>query len=252
MSDVINRSQLGRTGEYGQEFPVNNTGLPPTPLNSGWMDKKVASAYPVIDNVRVAKKRLKKAGFHWNSQGLLVDPRGQVVSARILADAGATDWIEDAQLIAQDLKAIGLSASVQISSVISSDLANGDYKLAMWFTPSGPGPYYNLNPLMSSSYSAPIGQPASANYERFNNTQANQLLNNYPKEFTAAEQHQTIDQLQAIFAENLPVIPLLDFPSWDQYNTSQLVGMPTAKNPYAAVFASPFDAQYILTQLHLK
>ena len=252
MSDVINRPQLAKIGEYGQEYPVNNTGLPPTPLNQGWMDNQVAKQYPVVYSVSQAKKLLKKAGFKWNSKGQLLDPHGKVVSARVMADAGATDWIEDANLISGDLKSLGISSTVQVSSVVSSDLANGTYTLAMWYTPTGPGPYYNMNALLNTSYGAKIGQPAAGNYERFNNSAVNKLLNEYPSTFSTAAQHQIMNQLQGIFAKNLPIIPLLDFPSWDQYNTASIVGMPTAKDPYAAVFASPFDAQYILTQMHLK
>ena len=42
-----------------------------------------------------------------------------------------------------------------------------------------------------------------------------------------------MDQLQELFAENAPVVPLFPGPKWGAYNTTRFTGFPDEDNPYA-------------------
>lgn len=251
ISYSIDRAKLGRLGEYGYETPANATGLPDNPANEKYISKSVVSQYPLAYNQSKAKTILKAAGFTWNSGGQLIDPHGKPVTPTMIALSGATDWISDAQLISGELKAIGITASVDTPSysTFDSDLADGSFDLAIDNTSSGPGPYYIYNPLLSSSFTAPEGQSAPSNYERWNSSSANSLLSSYVSATSFSAQRSIMVQLEKMVASQLPVIPLLDFPSWEEYNTARFTGWPDAGNPYAMFAYNPFDTMYIFTHI---
>ena len=54
-------------------------------------------------------------------------------------------------------------------------------------------------------------------------------------------QRSLADELQRIFVDEAPAIPLYPNPSWAEYNTSRFEGFPSAQNPYADPSPNKFD-----------
>ncbi|NMP22264.1 ABC transporter substrate-binding protein [Sulfobacillus harzensis] len=253
LSYAINRKAITSRGEYNYETPANATGLPESKADQPVIDQSIVSQNPMTYDPSKARAILKKAGYTWNSKNQLIDPKGQPVSANIIAESGATDWVSDAQIIAKELDNFGINATVQTPSpsTFLSDLSNGNFQLGVYFTTYGPGPYFEYNTLLNSSFSAPIGHSATSNYERWINPQTNALLQQYTQEFTQSAQQATLDKIEQIMAKDLPVIPLMDFPAWEQYNNTDFTGFPSAHNQYAAM-ASPIDNMYVEAQLRKR
>ena len=253
LSYAINRQKIATLGEYGYETPANATGLPQSKADAPLIDQSIVKSHPLNYSPKTAKAILKSAGYTWTAQGRLIDPKGHPVSANIIAESGATDWISDAQIIAKELQAIGINARVQTPapSTFVSDLANGNFQLGVYFTSYGPGPYFEYNTLLNSKFSAPVGHSATSNFERWTSAKTDQLLQHYSQAVTPASQQASLNQIESVMAKNLPVIPLVDFPAWEQYNTTQFTGFPNVHNPYAA-FASPIDNMYIFAQIRKR
>ncbi len=253
LNHALNRTKLSKIGEYGYETPSNATGLPPTPLNRQYINSSIVKRYAPVYSPKKARAILQQAGFHWKG-GRLIDPKGQAVSMTIYATNGATDWVSDASIMANEFRAIGINARVATPSysTLAADLASGSYQAAVMRSfIGGPGPYYEYYPLLDSAFTAPVGKTAISNYERWSNPTTNRLLAEYVKTFSQVKRQQILNQLETIMAKDLPVIPFLDFPAWEQYNTSKFGGFPTAKNPYAELTRG-FDSEYVLAQIHQK
>jgi peptide/nickel transport system substrate-binding protein len=253
LSLAINRNKVAKLGEYGYETPVNATGLPNAPAYARYFDRSLIASHPLEYDPAKARAILKKLGFSWNSAGHLVDPKGQVVTAPILAISGATDWIADANIIAKELGAIGIVSRVHViaGSTFGADMAKGNFKLAISSTDGGPSPYYIYDPLLASAYSAPEGQNAPSNYERWINSKTDALLNEYATATTKSQKVSAMYALEKQFVKDMPVIPLMDFPAWDQYNTEHFTGFPTPKNPYAALDYG-FNYMYVIARIRPK
>lgn len=252
LNDVINRAQIARVGEEGYEVAANAVGLPANPLDGKELDASVDATYAPKVSLSKARALLKAAGFHWkNSQ--LISPKGQAVSMTVLATSGYTDQIADGGIMVPELRSLGINAVLKTpsGSTMTADLASGRFQAAFNFPSTGPGAYYEYYPLLDSAFSAPIGQTASSNYERWNNAATNKLLNEYAVAFSSTKRQAILDQLETIVAKDLPVIPITDAPDWEEYNTSQITGFPTAKDPYAE-FNYGFDNEYIFAQVHRK
>src|SRR5262249_48382184 len=145
------------------------------------------------------------------------------------------DWVMATQIIATHLKAAGMQVTVNPlnDNEYLSALATGTFDSAIAWTTPGPTPYYLYNALLSSSNTAPVGRAAASNWERWQDTQTDQLLAQYASSPDRTVQQQAIAGLEQIMVEQLPTIPLVEGVNWGEYSTARFIGWPDANNPYA-------------------
>lgn len=102
-----------------------------------------------------------------------------------------------------------------------------------------------------STNSAPIGQQASFNYERWIDPNTDKLLDEYASTTDPTIQQQAMAGIQKIMIEQLPAIPLTNEPYWYEYNTAHFTGWPDPSHLYAV--PSPYtapDDEVVLLNLH--
>jgi hypothetical protein len=110
----------------------------------------------------------------------------------------------------------------------------GQFQLAYDSSGSnGPSPFYELRGLLYGPNTAPIGQLASTNYERYSNPATDKLINEYGATADAAQQHAIVNQLEQVMLSQVPVIPITESVDWFQYDTSKFSGWVTQQDPYA-------------------
>ncbi|MBA2285149.1 MAG: ABC transporter substrate-binding protein, partial [Ktedonobacteraceae bacterium] len=251
ISSAIDRQQLWQIGESGYEPPAHPTGLVPYTFKD-YMDPQYAPVKFTVDTSK-ADQLLVGAGFTKGSDGIYADTKGKKLSFTLNVVSGYTDWITDCQLMAKELLNVGIKVNV---NTIAFDpyynaLQNGNYDMAMLWTNPGPTPYYIYDALLRSTNSAPVGQQANSNYERWMDANTDKVLNQYATSTDPAVQKQAILQLEKIMVEQLPAIPLMDEPFWYQYNTSKFVGWPDEQHPYAAPGSAEYpDIEYVILHLH--
>ena len=121
----------------------------------------------------------------------------------------------------------------------------------MSFTFPGPTPYFLYDSLLRSSNTAPIGQQANTNFERWSDSNTDQLLGQFASTTDPTVQQQAIAGIQKIMVDNLPSIPLTNEPYWSEYSTVHFTGWPDPNHQYA--LPSPFmapDDEIVLLNLH--
>ena len=232
MSYAIDRSKVSTDGEYGYEPPANQSGIV-TPTFSSWLDTSLTSQYDYTYDPAKAEQILTTAGFTKGSNGIFQNSAGQL-NFTVINIGGDSDFVADMQIVQQEFKAVGIGLTVDNLSenAFDSDLFNGDYQLAYYYETGGPTPYYEFRQWLDSANSAPIGQAASYNYERYENPATDALLNEYADTTSTTLQHQIMDQLQQVMLTQLPVIPIVESVDWYEYNTGAFTGWPTPSNPY--------------------
>jgi peptide/nickel transport system substrate-binding protein len=235
MSYAINRQRVSQVGEYGYEPPSNQTGIV-TPTFSSWLDSPQAAAYGngYAYNPAKAISILKAAGFTKGTDGIM-QKNGQKLSFTLINNGGFSDWVASVNVIQQELKAVGIQITPkdQAAPAYQSALYNGTYQLAYYAETGGPTPYYELRQWLYSGNSAPIGQPAATNFERYSNPATDALLGSYANTTSPAAQHAIVDKLQLVMLQQVPVIPVTEQVDWFQYDTGSFTGWPTPGNPYA-------------------
>jgi peptide/nickel transport system substrate-binding protein len=166
---------------------------------------------------------------------------------------GWTDWITDCQIMASSLKAIGMNVSVNSLSYNAyySAIQLGNYDTAISWTSPGPTPFFLLNALLNSKQTAPVGQTAATNYERWSDATTDSLLAQYATSTDANVQTQALYGLEKIMVEQVPAIPLVYGPEWNEYSTAHFTGWPSPDNPYALPSTWQYpDSEIVVLNLH--
>jgi peptide/nickel transport system substrate-binding protein len=254
MSYAIDRAKVSSIGESGYEPPANQAGIV-TPTFTSWLDKADLAKYGnYAYNPAKAKQLLASAGFKMGSGGVMTNAQGQKLAFNIINIGDYSDWVASVQVIQQELKAVGIQLTPDnlSNTDFDADLYNGKYQLAYYDQQTfGPSPYYELRDWLDSAGTAPIGQQAATNYERYSNPATDQLFTQYAASTSATQQHSIMNQIQGVMLSDLPIIPVVQAVDWYQYDDSSLTGWPTPGNPYAqpSAYAYP-DMEQVL--LHLK
>jgi peptide/nickel transport system substrate-binding protein len=252
---ALSPQRITMIGEYGQEPHANQAGIV-LPTFAPWLDKGELAAAGYSYDPAKAISILEKAGYKRGSDGIFVSPDGKPLAFTIINQSAYTDWVAALQVAAQELKAAGIALTV--SNLAGTDynakLDNGQFDLAYAYEAGGPTPYYEFRQWLYGPASAPIGQAASTNWERYSNKDTDALIDSYATSTSATEQHAIMSKLQKILLDDVPLIPITEQVDWDQYSTKQFVGWPTAQDPYAqplAGYTFP-DWTVIVLKLHEK
>jgi peptide/nickel transport system substrate-binding protein len=249
MAYAIDRSRVAKVGEYGYEPPANQTGIV-TPTFKSWLNKSLASKFSY--NPGKAKSILSHAGYKLKNG--VYTKNGKALKFEMVNISGYTDWIASAQIVIQELGAIGIKVTPvnESQTTYNSDTYFGHYALAYdGNNAGGPAPYYELRQELYSKNSAPIGKSASSNWERYSNKKVDSLINAYAATTSSAKQHAIVSQLEAAMVRDVPIIPITEGVDWYQYNTKSITGWVTKQNPYAKPAAYEVPDWGVLL-LHLR
>jgi peptide/nickel transport system substrate-binding protein len=242
---AIDRTQIAAIGEGGEEPPANQSGVVLPTFQKYYDSSAVSGAgYDKPDPAK-ATQLLASAGYS----------PSHPLNLTIITITGYTDWDASLAVIKQELAPIGINLTVSdlAQQTFDTKLFTGDYDLAYYGEPTGgPTPYYELREMLDSANSAPLGQTANGNYERYNNPAVDTLFNQYATADDAG-QVSDIKQVEAAMVHDVPLIPVTESVDWFQYNTSDLGGWPTAQNQYAQPAAFNFpDVEQVLLHLYSK
>jgi peptide/nickel transport system substrate-binding protein len=252
ISMAINRTTVGTLGEWGYESPIKTaTGLI-LPNYKSALDPKYANSNYSF-NVAKAKSLLKSAGLKTNSNGQVLGKNGQPLSLSLIDPSGYADYMQDLTIISNNLKAIGIGTTVQGLSVgtWTSDLATGEFDLSLYYSTSGPTPYYIYNAWLNSTLGAKVGSPAAGDFQRWNDPSTQKYLTAYANAASNAQRQAALSGIEGIMVHQLPVIPLVYSIDWGAYTTNNVSGWPTPTNAYSS--PGPIEAanqEFVLLHLY--
>lgn len=252
ISLVVNRQTVSTLGEWGYESPISTaTGLILPNYQSFLAPKYAKTIYRT--SVTEAKALLRGAGFSFASNGDLIGKNGKAVSLSLIDPSSWTDYMADCSVVAAALKTIGIGSTVQGLSVgtWTSDLATGEFDLAMYYSNTGPQPYYIFNAWLNDSLTAPVGSIAGADLGRWKDPTTQKYLNAFLNATTESQRDSAMYGIEAVMVNELPVIPLVYSIDWGAYRTAQVTGWPTPQDPYSSAGPiEPPNQEFVV--LHLR
>jgi peptide/nickel transport system substrate-binding protein len=252
ISLVVNRKSVSTLGEWGYESPISTaTGLILPNYQSFLAPQYANTTYAT--NVAQARSLLKGAGFKFASNGDLLGKNGKAISLSLIDPSSWTDYMADCSVVAVALKSIGIGSSVQGLSVgtWTSDLATGQFNLALYYSNTGPQPYYIFNAWLNDTLTAPIGSAAGGDQGRWKDPATQKYLNAYLNATTDAARNKAMYGIEGIMVNQLPVIPLVYSIDWGAYRTNVVTGWPTPQNPYSSAGPiEPANQEFVILHLH--
>jgi peptide/nickel transport system substrate-binding protein len=239
----IDREQVSKIGESGYQPAGNQSGVV-LPTYKDWFNADQAKQNDYTMSADKAKQALSSAGYS----------ASKPLKLKIITVTGYTDWDASLNEIKQQLKPLGIEIDVNdlAQTAYQDKLYKGDYDLAYGQETAGPAPYYEFRQWLLSGNSAPLGQNASTNWERYSDPATDKLLNDYAAA-DEATQKDIVNKLQNVMLTTIPFLPTTEGVSWFQYNTDHWSGWPTPDNPYALPAPYNFpDAEQVLLHLSYK
>ena len=251
ISYAINREQVVKVGMYDYTKPAHVTSLsgPMAKWHSPEInDKENWTAF----NLEKANELLDNAGYRWKNEKERIDANGLPIKFDIIVVSGWSDWVRSAQVISQNLKKIGIKATVRTYDFGAwiVRMQQGKFQMAIGWADKGSTPYNFFKGMMFSEYVKPIGETADINWHRFGIKEADSLIKEFEQTSDPKKMENIIYKLQHLFIEHAPGIPLFTELSWAECNSKYFTNFPNAENPYGPL--SPNESGVALTLLNVK
>jgi peptide/nickel transport system substrate-binding protein len=255
LSLAIDRNSVSKLGEYGYEPPSDALGL--SGLFPQWVTdpavKKLAKQMARYDPA-AAKKMLTDNGFTYDGSKLL-DPKGNPVKLDIHVISGWSDWVASNQIITKNLQAIGIDSNVRLEPSWGDWFPNAFSTKAptlLWQIASRGSPYgyFYANLSKNAFIRSQTDASPTGNWEHFADAKATGLIDQWKGTLDAAKQHRIAAQLEMIFLQQLPIVPVMIGARWSTYSTKYFHCFPTAQNFYAdPIFTTNPDNVLLFTRI---
>ncbi len=230
----IDRKMVVDVAEYNYIPPLDATGLSDEYKNWKNPDAVTAGTWTNYD-VQTANAMLDKAGLKKGSDGIRIGPNGKPMKYSLLSPNGWTDWNSASQIISQNMKDLGIEITLDTpeQNTWQEQVFQGKFQWTIGWASGGATPYEYYRGQMSKLTVLPIGENANENWNRFVDPQADTLLAQFGQTADPAVQKDLMNQLQMIFVNDAPALPLFPGPDWYEFVTTRFTGFPTKENPYA-------------------
>ena len=237
---AINYPNIATTAMSDYSDPANASLILPTGYESKFYDKSVVDSagwtYDKDKAVDILENDLKAEK---GSDGIYVLPDGTKLGGwKLITPTGWTDWNTACKIVAKSAKDIGIGIETnfpQAPTMIQS-MQNGDFDLCMYsYSGVSPAsPWNRFRDALDDRGVPKTGKTAFYNYGRFSDPQVPSLLDTAAGAKSDDEAKAAYGQLDKIYRENIPCIPLMYRPlEFYEFNRSNWENFPTEENPYA-------------------
>ena len=250
LSMAVDREQVTKIGMSGYTKPADCTGL--SGNYETWKNKDVQDNCDWTKlNVDEANKLLDKAGYAKGADGKRTLKDGKPFEFKISVGAASSDWLSVANVIAQNLAEVGVTAKVDSPdwAAVVAGYETGDFDSGIVWSANDPSPYKYFAGMMGTATVKPVGEKTFENYHRFGDAKADALLTEFAAAADLDKQHEIADKLQEEYSDAAPAIPLFAGPEWGAYNNTRFTGWPTEENPYATLSVRAPTTVLVLTSL---
>jgi peptide/nickel transport system substrate-binding protein len=248
LSMAVDREAISKVAMQGYTHPADCTGL--SDAYDSWRDGAVvASCDWATRDVDAANALLDEAGYPRGADGTRTLPDGSPFEFDISVGSTSSDWLSVANIISQNLAEVGVAAKVNSPdwSAVVASYEDGSFDTGIVWSNSAPTPYQYYRGVMSTETVMAVGEQTFQNYHRFGLPEADKLLAEFAATSDPAAQTKAMNQLQQVFADSAPVVPLFPGPKWGVYNTTRFTGFPDQDNPYAPLSTRSPTTVLVLT-----
>lgn len=252
MNLIVDRDQHREIAREGSVPPLTSvTGLP-TPAGDAYIGADYQGEDYTVD-VDGAKAILEDAGYTWNGDDKLIDPSGTQVTFTLQVPQGWSDYVTGITLIAEEVKAIGIDATVDTPDVDTwwANKGTGNFQAILHWTDTGLTPWDIYSDVMDGARVLPIGEQSEQyNFGRFDDPAVTAALKDYANATDDGARADALAIIQKAFIEEAVALPIGTRPFIGEFNTRNYVGWPSDDDPYAV--PEPTRPQMLLVLTKLK
>lgn len=232
----INYEQVAQLAVSGYSDSITPMMCLPDGVEDKYVDKQALSELMWSYDPDEANRLLDEMGAAKGADGIRVLPDGTRMSWSLQTGYGWTDWNAAAEVICQNLKAIGveLVSDMPESAVFSSNKQTGKFEITMNIMGENPRPsqpWFRYKDFLYSVGVPPVGEMTFANFGRYNSDRANAIIEQLPSVTDEAELEKLHTEINKIFLEDAPAIPIMYRPfQFYEVNETYWTNFPTQDN----------------------
>ena len=258
VSQAIDYQSVVDIGMYGYTIPATPTGL--GPANESWisqeaLDAAAANGQNVYDP-EAAAAAFDAAGYvDADGDGWRDNVDGSPLAFNVQVVNGWTDWVTSVQIITENLQDVDINASVvtpEFGDWLNS-LQTATFEASIGWSASGITPYDFYHAVLDSTLITEEGVANGSTWARWTSDESDELLAAFTATADEAEQRDIMNQMQMLYVENIPAIPLFPGPTWYEWNDTRFTGFPTEEDYYTqgSSWEDTFGARLIVVnQIH--
>ncbi len=237
MAWAVDYASIAETAMSGYSAPVQASLIMPTGAESKWFNADAAGKGWKYDPA-AAEKLLKDAGGVKGADGIYSINGVRLGPWKLITPTGWTDWNASLDIVAKNLKAIGIDAATNFpqQAEVATAYQSGNFDMGLWYVAgvSPASPWQRFSDVMSNVDFKDVGQTAFRNYSRFKNDKVNDLLVKAASSTADADKKAAYEALDNLYRENVPAFPLMYRPDeFYEYNATNFYNWPDKNNTYA-------------------
>ncbi len=250
LSLAINRQQITTVAVYDYTHPADATGM--SQAYEAWKSQEVIDAGQewVTYNVERANQLLDEAGLVREGD-IRRTADGAPMEYEMIVPSGWSDWVQGLQMIEQDLAKVGIRAKVSGLNTTAWNNATfrGEFTFSLGSIPVGATPFNHFSALMSAANIRPVGEVTTLNWHRYESPEIDRLLEAFAATSDQEEQLQLSYEMQQLFLDEWPAVPMYPGPVWGEFSTRRFEGFPSEENPYAPLARDEPTTLLVMTAL---
>lgn len=250
LSMAIDRDQITSIAMNSYTSPADCTGL--SNAYASWVDQALAGSCTWTNrDVDAANKLLDDSGYKVGSDGYRTNKDGSPLTFKMSVGSASSDWLSVMTIIGQNLEDVKVKATVDSPdwSAVVSSYENGTFDTGIVWSPNAATPYQYFRNTFSTDTVKPAGKKTTENYHRYGSTKGTELLKEFASRGDDAKQHDLVNQMQQVYNDEAPLVPLFTGPEWGAYTDAHFTGWPTEQNPYATLSTRSAMTTLVLTSL---
>lgn len=251
MAFAVNYTDIRELAASGYSDPLQPGLILPFGIEAKFYSAEDTKQYGTSYDPARAKQTLAEAGYKpvFNEKGDLLETRDKdgkrVPTVYIKSPTGWSDWESIVKIAVRGMREAGIDARERFidASLFWNAGFTGDFDLIMGTPASAPSPskpWSRFETVMTTQDFAPEGEKIYKNIGRFNDPSSpgyiariDQLLASIPSTKDEAELAKAYRELNVIFMQQQPTIPLMYRPDqFYEFSTRHWTNYATAKNPY--------------------
>jgi peptide/nickel transport system substrate-binding protein len=237
VSKAIDYDSVVGIGMYGYTIPSNATGL--GPANQAWisqeaLDAAAANGQNVYDEAAAAAA-FDEAGYvDADGDGWRDNLDGTPITINVQVVNGWTDWVTSVQIISENLQAVGINAQTVTPDFGEwlNNLQTATFDMSIGWSDAGLTPWNFYRAVLDSSLITADGVANGSTWGRWTSEETDALLAAFTSTADEAEQRDIMNQMQMLYVENVPAVPLFPGPTWYEWNDTRFTGFPTQEDYY--------------------
>ena len=212
ISMAIDRQRIVTEAVSGDAPPADATGLAES--QKRWKNATAQAATWTQRNVAEANRLLDAAGLARGADGIRSVPGGGRCATKSMRSLAGPTGRLPRRSSSRSFAGVGIAATAAPLpyQAWSDQLQKGHFDMGIWSSTRGPTPYQFYRGQLDADLVRPIGEEATDNFPRFASADAGPILRRFEAASDPEELLALSGELQKIYVENAPSLPLLASP----------------------------------------